>query len=79
MLSNYSSTFKVHSREGETPTLPFLNLKYDPIQINVVRLSENQAIPLSRQKIRSPLMDDRLMALDSIQTRWPLNKLQCNR
>jgi hypothetical protein len=60
-------------------TLPFLNLKYDPIRINVVRLSENQAMPLSRQKIRSPLMADRFMALDSIQTRWPFKKLQCNR
>jgi hypothetical protein len=80
-LSN-APTFQhisAHSREGEAPTLPFLNLKYDPIRINVVRLSENQAIPLYRQKIRSPLMADRLMALDSIQTRWPFKKLQCNR
>jgi hypothetical protein len=72
-------THRVHWRKGEAPTLPFLNLKYDPIGINVVRLSENQAMPLYRQKIRSPLMADRLMALDSIQTRWPFMKLQCNR
>jgi hypothetical protein len=69
----------MHWRKGEAQTLPFLNLKYDPIGINVVRLSENQAMPLYRNKIRSPLMVDRLMALDSIQTRWPLMKLQCNR
>jgi hypothetical protein len=80
-LSN-APTFQhinAHSREGEAPTLPFLNSKYDPIGINVVRLSEDQAMPLYRQKIRSPLMADRLMALDSIQTRWPFMKLQCNR
>jgi len=35
-----------HSREGETPTLPFLNFKYDVIGISVIRLSENQAMPL---------------------------------
>jgi hypothetical protein len=30
----------MHWRKGEAPTLPFLNLKYDPIQIYVVRLSK---------------------------------------
>jgi hypothetical protein len=58
---------------------PFLNFKYNPIEIHVVRLSENQAISLNKQKIRSPLMADRLMALGSIQTRWPFMKLQCNK
>jgi hypothetical protein len=70
----------MHWGKGEAQTLPFFsNLKYDPTRIYVVRLSENQAMPLYRQNIRSPLMVDRLMALDSIQTKWPLNKLQCNR
>jgi hypothetical protein len=80
-LSN-APTFQhinVHFREGEALTLPFLNLKYNPIRIHVVSLSENQAISLNRKKIRSPLMADRLMALGSIQTRWPFMKLQCNR
>jgi hypothetical protein len=80
-LSN-APTFQhisAHFREGEALTLPFLNLKYNPIRIHVVSLSENQAISLNRQKIRSPLMADRLMALGSIQTRWPFMKLQCNR
>jgi hypothetical protein len=76
---NNAPTFQhisAHFREGEALTLPFLNLKYNPIQVS---LSENQAISLNRQKIRSPLMDDRLMALGSIQTRWSFMKLQCNR
>jgi hypothetical protein len=63
-----ASTFQhiiVHFREGEALILPFLNLKYNPIQIHVVSLSENQAISLNRQNIRSPLMVDRLMALGS--------------
>jgi hypothetical protein len=64
----------VHFREGEALTLPFLNLKYNPIQIHVVSLSENQAISLNMQKIRSPLMADRLMDLGSIQNRWPFMK-----
>jgi hypothetical protein len=68
-----------HWIKGEASNLPFLNLKYDIMEINVVRLSENQAMPLYMQEIRSPLMDDTLMALDSIQTRCPLKKLQCNR
>jgi hypothetical protein len=78
-MRQLDNTFKAHLREGETPTLPFLNFKYDIIRINVVRLSENQSIPLHRQNKRSPLMVDRLMALNSIQTRWSLKKLQCNR
>jgi hypothetical protein len=68
-----------HFKEGEASTLPFLNLKSNPIRIHVVRLSEDQAMSLYRKKLRSPLMDDRLMALGSIQTRWPFMKLQCNR
>jgi len=73
-----SQHINVHSREGEAPTLPFLNSKYDPIGINAVRLSEYQAMPLYRQKTRSPLMADKLMALGSIQTIWTFMKLQCN-
>ena len=69
----------VHWRKGETSTLPFLNLKYNLIGINVVRLSEDQAIPSYRKKIRFPLIAGRLMDLDSIQTKWPFMKLQCNR
>jgi hypothetical protein len=64
----------MHFREGEALILPFLNLKYNPIQIHVVSLSENQAISLNRQNTCSPLMADMLMAQGSHQTRWPFMK-----
>jgi hypothetical protein len=55
-----------HFREGEASTLPFLNLKSNPISIHVVRSSEYQAMYLYRKKLRSILMADRLMDLGSI-------------
>jgi hypothetical protein len=48
---NNAPTFQhisAHFREGEALILPFLNLKYNPIWIHVVRLNENQAISLNR-------------------------------
>jgi hypothetical protein len=39
-----------HFREGEALTLPFLNMKYNPIRIHVVSLSENQAISLNKRR-----------------------------
>jgi hypothetical protein len=45
-----------HFREGEAPTLPFLNLKYNPIQIHVVRSSEDQEMSLYKKKLRLTLM-----------------------
>jgi hypothetical protein len=49
-LSN-APTFQhisAHFREGEAPTLPFLNLKYDPIWILCCKACKNQAMPLYR-------------------------------
>lgn len=64
------STTSVHISESEKHGAShFLNLKYGPMKIHAVRLSEDQAMPWYRKKIRSPLMADRLMALDSIQNR----------
>jgi hypothetical protein len=68
---NNAPTFQhisMHFREGEALTLLFLNLKYNPIRIHVVRSSEDKAMSLYRQKLRSSLMADRLMDLGSIQT-----------